>query len=139
MNQNRRFLSGAAVLAALLPMALMAASFTASGETSCAEAQAWVENHGGELPASFQEISAFPPAYRRAIFSSLSPQQRSDLRHEQLDFHLMRNPEWSPDQKEIVRQGRALFRPEFFRHDPQSPAWNSAVAEPFRDFRNEAL
>lgn len=139
MNQRRRNGMRAALLAALLPLAWMAGTFSASGATSCEEAQAWVEDHRGELPASFQEISAFPPAYRRAIFSTLSPRQRSDFRREQLEAYLKQNPRWTPAQKEIVRQAARLFEPEFFRHDPSSLSWNSAVAGPFRAFRSQAL
>ena len=139
MGRPKTALKQAAVLAVLTMVALTAASFTASGRNGCAEAQAWVENHLGELPESYQGISALPPTYRRAIFSALPPQQKSALRQEHLEARWEQNPEWTPRQRDIVRQARALFTPAFFSRTPQDLLWNTEVAEPFQALRSRAL
>lgn len=103
----------------LLILALCLAAVPVSGEDEslpgdCSSIAAWVEEHAADLPRSYETLSEYPMAYRRAIFSTLSAKEKSDLWRthfqNQLDGKMLND-----EQRQILEEARELTSPRLFR------------------------
>jgi len=85
----------------------------AFAEKRCATAAAWVAKNKGHLPQTYDEVIAYPMAYRRAIFSALSATTKSQLWSEQLTRYRTAH-QLSSEQSAVIQTGLRLSRPALF-------------------------
>jgi hypothetical protein len=79
----------------------------------CEEASTWVARHRDSLPTTAEEFLAFSPTYRRYIFGSLSPADKSKLFRESLSPLLGRS-DLSPSQKSVLADVYESATPEMY-------------------------
>lgn len=72
----------------------------------------WVEANADRLPRGYEELSGFSPAYRRAIFTRLSPATRSQLWVEHLARYAARHPELTAEHRSILDRASAMAAEE---------------------------
>lgn len=58
---------------------------------ACVVANAWVNEHKGELPTTWAEFSNFDRAHRQAIYAALTAPQKLGLWHEQFERYRLRD------------------------------------------------
>jgi hypothetical protein len=80
-------------------------------DESCGPGHAWVEANSDRLPAEYDEFVLYSMAYRRAIFSELTPEQKSRLWREHFDRYLASHPHLTAEQVEAIQQAIALASP----------------------------
>lgn len=102
-----------------LLIAIMAAlgseAFAQSSQSCDAEAQAWVDQNLDALPQTLDELVMVPAPYRKAVYSRLAPEIKSNLWRAQLGAFLDTHPELSPAQKRALRDAIAFASPDTFR------------------------
>ncbi|HWN66158.1 MAG TPA: bacteriocin fulvocin C-related protein [Haliangium sp.] len=69
----------------------------------CATVDAWLQENKAWLPTEYEDISSYPMAYRRAIFSRLAADQKSALWKQHLRRYVDSRPELSAQQLEFIR------------------------------------
>jgi hypothetical protein len=94
----------------------------ASAQLCNAEAHEWVDAHKSEIPRTLDGLSRFPLNYRRAIYSALTPEERSRLWQEQFERILERD-DLTDNQRDVVLEAIQLATPDLFsslknRHNP---------------------
>lgn len=94
---------------------IMAGATPAFAEKKCATAAAWAARNKGNLPRGYDEVIAYPMAYRRAIFSALPASAKSELWTEHLTRYQAAH-HLSPEQSAAIREGLRLARPALFEH-----------------------
>ncbi|SDO96987.1 hypothetical protein SAMN04487905_101286 [Actinopolyspora xinjiangensis] len=80
----------------------------ALAEQRCAAARRWVEANANNLPTTYDEIIAYPMAYRRAIYAKLSPERRSEFWSRHLRRYRTENPEVTTEQKQVLDEAAAV-------------------------------
>ncbi|MBA8822731.1 hypothetical protein FHX42_000060 [Saccharopolyspora lacisalsi] len=99
-----RLAGGAAVAAGIV----FTGRTPAFAERGCAAARDWVEANKGRLPTTYDEITAYPMVYRRAIYSELSPVSKSGIWIEHLDRYRAAHPDLSTEQVKVVDAAKAI-------------------------------
>ncbi|NPD29206.1 bacteriocin fulvocin C-related protein [Corallococcus exiguus] len=123
--------------AILVGVFVAVAPVPASAEATCAEAQkqihAWIEANAANLPTKLKDMNQHPMAYRKAIFATLSAEQKAALWQEHIRNYVEERPRLSASQAIAIEMARSLFTPEFFRNpgDASSAAAEAAVFEAF--------
>ena len=76
-------------------------------------AKDWAHENVGSLPATPEEMAAYPPAYRLAAFQELTPLQRSALVRAQ--FRAFEN-RWAvtPEQRDVLHAMAVIVEPEAY-------------------------
>ncbi|GLW93732.1 bacteriocin fulvocin C-related protein [Actinokineospora globicatena] len=114
---RQRFLrlgAGVAIATGLVATGSVPA-FAASDD---AKARAWVAANRGSLPITFDEITAYPIAYRKAILASLSPAERSALWSEQVNRYRLTHPDLTAEQRAFLDEALAVAgRSETFQDE----------------------
>lgn len=81
----------------------------------CKSIAAWVEQNADNLPNSYEELGDYPMAYRRAIFSALSKQEKSALWRDHLQKQLdAAGGALTPGQVQLIEKGIELAGPALF-------------------------
>lgn len=109
-----QLLSGLAVAGSLI-MARTASGPGADGMSP----HAWVEANKNRLPRDYDGLTAHPVPYRKAIFSALAPEVRTQLWTEHLDRYRAAHPGLADGQTEVIdravalvsRMGESAYRP----------------------------
>jgi len=70
----------------------------------------WATAHASSLPVTLDEIAAFPPDYRRAIFRKLEPSVQAALWQDQVD-RILRNESLDDEQRAEVLRMRSFITP----------------------------
>ncbi|HEY0782883.1 MAG TPA: bacteriocin fulvocin C-related protein [Thermoanaerobaculia bacterium] len=111
MRNRSRSIAGLVVAAGLVLAALPALA-----ERPCpgAEIKKWVALQGGDLPHTYQELAVFPGSVRRAVFSVLTPQERSAVWREQIAVHLRNDDSLTAEQKTFLREAQQLASPQTY-------------------------
>lgn len=95
-------------------------TFVVDLENSCTAADAWVEDHQAELPSTWKEVSRYPMAYRRSIFSEMTSVQRFEVWKDHLAFHLGPEGDLSGAQQDHVRAVLKNLSPQTFEDGPEA-------------------
>jgi hypothetical protein len=123
--------AGAAVAAGLV----VAGKAPAFAEQSRQAAQTWVEANKGRLPVSYDAIIEYPTAYRRAIYTELSPAARSRFWLAHLKQYRAAHPDLTPGQLAVLDRGSALAaKPSTFVGDGTSAADERLKEAAVREF-----
>lgn len=70
----------------------------------CAMARRWVDKNRDRLPQSYEEVIAYPLAYRKAIFSAQTPSVQSQLWVEHLKRYRSTHPGLSEEQENLIER-----------------------------------
>jgi hypothetical protein len=82
-----------------------------------ARAVAWATKNPDRLPSTLDELAAFPASWRFGIYSTLDPQIKNALWHEQLSRLLTENPGMSVKQRAFVDSMLDKMAPVTFSKD----------------------
>lgn len=107
---------------------------TVAAQSECQQAQAWVAQRGGDLPATLAEVGSFPVAYQHAIFAALPAQAKVTLWHARLDQ--VASQPLTPRQRALVDQARTIVTPEIYVSRRVPRDW---VERAMREFGIEAF
>lgn len=110
----------------------------ADDEPSCVQAARWVEAHADQLPSTYEEITAYPVAHRRAIFAALPAPAKSQVWRQHLDRWTESHPDLSADQSALIKEARAFLDSDLFEV-MDDPARYQAHVDRLRDFEEKAL
>jgi len=80
----------------------------------------------------YYDMSALPLKKRRASFRNLSPNDRSDLWKTHLVLFLVKRPQLSELQKDVILSALSLATSDYFGVRSSDPAWKVKVREPSR-------
>jgi len=101
-----------------------------SNDPVCVRAEYWVQDHDGNLPRTLDRIAAFPPQYIRSILSALPAEERCAIWREHLSRVLIRHPEFTPAQTDVVHYFLSLLSPELFTTSRDDIRWGLKVGVP---------
>ncbi|MBZ4373864.1 bacteriocin fulvocin C-related protein [Corallococcus sp. AS-1-6] len=87
---------------------------SAASASECEKVQKWVQANAKRLPHSYSELTEYPTAYRRAIYATYSPDERSAVWQGHFDAYLMQHPELGQEQVDYLRRAKELATPAFF-------------------------
>jgi len=95
-------LAGAMAFSSLVALGAATPSAQPGSVAELQQAESWVSDHIGVLPIGLEPVSRMPKAYRKVVFSALSPEQKVAMRREHLESFIL--PEWdlSATQKLIL-------------------------------------
>ena len=102
------------VLIAIIAMGGSSA-FAQQSQSCDAEEQAWVDENLDALPQTLREFLAVPSPYRKAVYSRLSPETKSEFWRAHLTAFLDMHPELSWEQKRALQDAIDLASPSSFR------------------------
>ncbi|RYZ17718.1 MAG: hypothetical protein EOO70_01130 [Myxococcaceae bacterium] len=94
----------------------------------CAEARAWVEANANQLPTVYAEFARYSMTYRKAIFSSLSPEARSELWKQHYKQYLDAHPDLNKAQVEFIQEALAALSPALFTKSAAPASGNTVQA-----------
>jgi hypothetical protein len=94
----------------LTGVALLASGLKPHVTSACEDRSNWLALHANELPNTLEEIAGYPEAYRKIIFSGLTPEVKSGLMREQLNQFLASEP-LSPEQRKFVTNAITMVTP----------------------------
>ncbi|MGK3965410.1 bacteriocin fulvocin C-related protein [Sorangium sp. So ce118] len=83
---------------------------------SCASIGAWVAAHRESLPATYEDITLFPVAYRRAIFAALPAETKSQLWQQHFQAYMEARPGLGLEQKTFIEKLSSVALPQLFAH-----------------------
>jgi hypothetical protein len=128
----------ALVIAPLLFCAL-ALPMAAQG-SSCLQLREWIHSDQASLPTTYDELLAYPLAYRPAVFDALSPEVKERLLTTHLQRYIDEHPGLSSDQISAIHEAIELAsRPDFFTTRRTDALWDKSVHQPIQDFERMAL
>ncbi len=109
----------------------------ASEEKECEVAARWVKENPREVPVTLDGIAALPSVYKRIVFNSLKPEQKSDLWREHLRRFLA-TEKLNDEQQAFVRMAIDFATPELYRDalktkTPQVQAQHTAHHKAIRE------
>lgn len=81
-------------------------------ESGSSKARAWVAANRNRLPQTYDDIVGYSMAYRRAIYTELSPTVRSQLWVEQLNRYRIEHPQLSADQATAIDRAVTILASE---------------------------
>ncbi|MFS0697022.1 bacteriocin fulvocin C-related protein [Streptomyces nitrosporeus] len=101
-----RYTGGAAVAAALV----LTGRTPAFAEQEEASAHRWAARRAaeGKLPQTYAEVTAYPPAYRKAVHAASTPQVRARLWSDHLKAFEQARTELSPAQRAVLADARTI-------------------------------
>lgn len=100
------------VLSSLTPTAWGAPQ--KASPSSCDGVFEWVAANRDNLPRTYDEISTLHPAYRRAIYTTLSPEERSELWRTQFERYLASGLRLTKEQRGLLREALGFSTPLTF-------------------------
>jgi hypothetical protein len=74
----------------------------ASQAMTCKEIDAWLESHQDVLPATYDDFVAYPPAFRKRMFGSLSPGVQAGLWRTQFTRALVSETDLTIEQRAVL-------------------------------------
>jgi len=92
----------------------LATTAWAEEESSCGQAAAWVADHAGELPSTYDELAAYPPSLRRAIFAALPAETKSRLWREHLERWVEGHPGLEASAQAVIAEAMDLLASDMF-------------------------
>jgi hypothetical protein len=104
--QFLRLCAGGTVAAGLIMMGKTPV-FAAGEDRAWVEAQSWIEANKNHLPENYDELTAYPMVYRKAIYRASTLRVRGRFWEEQLNRYLATHPECSKEQEAVL--ARALY------------------------------
>ena len=104
---------------------IVVGSTPAFAEMRCATVAAWAAKNKGRLPQGYDEIVAYPMAFRRAIFAALPATSKSRLWTEQLTRYQAAH-DLTAEQAAVINEGLRLARPEQFARS-RSPEFRRSL------------
>jgi hypothetical protein len=99
-----------------------------AGDRDCETVAAWAEANAGSLPGEYHEFIRFPAAYRRAIFTRLSPAAQSDLWQQHIQAYRLSNPNLSAAQSAFLHELGASISPELFAKEADTETSGEELA-----------
>lgn len=97
----------------------------AAAQRCNSEARQWVEAvKETRLPQTYEEISRFPVNYRRAIYSTFSPERKSALWRTHLERHLEAT-KLTGEQRDVLLEALQLATPDTFAAAVDPRHWKS--------------
>ncbi len=102
----------AVLLLLLAASAPLAAEAPAAG--ACGAMQQWALDHRAELPTDYAGLLAYPVAQRRAIYGTLSADEKVAVWQDRVAAYLAAHPELSVDQIDAIGAAASFLRPDLF-------------------------
>lgn len=90
------------------------------------------EKAGEDILKMYFDLSALPVKKRRVSFRTLSSNDRSELWRTHLVLFLVKRPQLSEMQKDVILSAMSLATSEYFGVRSSDPAWKIKVREPSR-------
>lgn len=90
------------------------ASPKAANENVCISAARWIDQHPQDVPVSLDGIAALPAVYKRAAFSSLTPERKAALWREHLSRFLAK-AQLTQEQTAFVQMAIDFATPQLYR------------------------
>ena len=132
-----------AVLLSLPVLALLAfATFpeAMSDERVCDLAHEWTESHAGDLPQTYEDISALPTLYRRAAFHQLSPERKTRFWQEHLGSYLTEEQgQLTPQQREVVEEALDCVTEDSYKIREDNILWGVQILQQARSMEDKFL
>lgn len=91
-----------------------------------------------DIPTSWGELAPYDPATRRAIFATLSPQEKSSLWTSHLVHYTESHPGLTESQLRVIEHAISMATPEIFSIDRSDILWEAVVAKPLEGLRDSA-
>lgn len=110
--------------AAALPLAASPpVAETPAEPQACTQLAQWAVDNRHSLPSDYRGMLAYPLHERRAIFNTLTPQQKADFWRDRIEHYLQENPGLSERQMKAIAEGAALLTPGLYATlaKPESP------------------
>ncbi|HEX4495553.1 MAG TPA: bacteriocin fulvocin C-related protein [Thermoanaerobaculia bacterium] len=109
-------------------------------DNSCTQLQAWLHSNQASLPSTYDQLLAYPLAYRPTVFDALSPKIKAQILVAHFQKYVDEHPGISSGQISVIQEAIELAsRPDFFTTRPTDALWDSAVQQPIQDFEGKAL
>lgn len=106
MTTRRTRVTTLLAVALLAPVLALVLPETVDRRPECAQAQAWAAAHAASLPTALDDVAAFPPAHRRAIFELAPPATKAALWQARLARHDL--TALTPEQRALVGEARGF-------------------------------
>lgn len=117
------------VAAALVLVAAAVTAVNLDHRTPKQRAEAWAAAH--TLPATLEELAAYPESYRQALFNALPPADQSRLWRQQLQRVLDTETDLNAEQRAFISKAMALATPASFIKDMPKPEVCDDIARLF--------
>lgn len=93
--------------------------------------KAWLEEHRGALPSTYEEIIRLPSAYREPVALALSPIEASAIMREHFRCVILSRPDLTAEQREVIAETSALISPAWITMDPaaRGAAWLAGIGK----------
>lgn len=115
---NSSWLRPRPVLTLLLVLVFFAPAASGAAQkpnlSACDGIFAWVDAHRNNLPRTYDEISTLHPAYRRAVYTTLSAEEKSELWRTQFDRQLATGSRLTAQQRGLLNEAREFSTPLTF-------------------------
>jgi hypothetical protein len=113
----------------VLPGELMAIRGLTDKRSPSKRAHDWTMMHAASLPASMDEIGAYPVEYRRAIFNAMEPEMQARLWREQLQTFLERTKDLNEGQRQYVRHAISILSADLYKPEVQDRTVGKKLCE----------
>lgn len=110
-----------------------------SPEDNSEKVQAWIAVNRTRLPSTYEEVSRFPPQYRKAIFVAQTPEVKSSLYRTQLERYRQQHPSLSTEQRAVLARVTEMLTPELFTLQGRSPERFRDADAQLRELKKQAI
>lgn len=126
------------ILILLVTSIILGFSFTNSLAQTTAEqqAQSVIEQEAARL---YNNLSLLSINDRKSVYSSLTPELKSELWKVQSRSYLSKHSDLTDEQKKAIADAIVFIRPEFYKIPPDSPDWEEKVNKPLQLFEKRML
>jgi hypothetical protein len=110
-----------------------------SAEDDSEKVQAWIAANRTRLPSTYEDVSRFPPQYRKAIFVAQTPEVKSSLFRTQIERYRQQHPSLSAEQRAVLARATEMVTPELFTTRSGPPERLREVDAQLRDLMKQAI
>src|SRR5215212_4111772 len=91
-----------------------------------------------DIVGTYQELRALNLRERRTRLEELPSDKKADLWNHHLRAALAEHPEFTSEQRSVIRDALSLLTLELFAIDPSDPRWGTTVDQPLRRLKHRA-
>lgn len=129
MAFDRRWKRTLLSLLVVAPVVVAVVPATVDSRPECEQAQAWAAARAGRLPATLDEVAAFPTVHRHAIFLALPAERKAALWQQRLE-QIARGP-LTPAQRALLNEARTIVTPDIYRTRQVPKEWTERATREF--------
>jgi hypothetical protein len=125
------------LLLTVVALPVAAVKPAADGQPRCEVLKQWALENLDLLPRDYAGLLAYPMDERRAIFGTLTPEQKAAFLSDRVAHYVRENPRLSAQQKKTIDEGLAVFSPALYAVMAQGESPRTASFEKLIDQKME--